>query len=183
MRTSALAFNLLRYFVLVDAYDENPISQRYVIANGSICTAILPKVWCLSYSSTTSKICYWHFDKKVFKYESVVNSIKFFIFFHREFFWFIFLIKNGFLTQLFCFISSLAGKYFSNENSVSFKCCTTSLNISSIFPSTDSNYSTFNKVKLSISRRETYSAQNLIFFESSNFIIWLENCSNFTFYW
>jgi len=44
MRMSALASNLLRYFVLVDAYDENPVSQRYVVGNRiSICTALLPK--------------------------------------------------------------------------------------------------------------------------------------------
>lgn len=30
MRMSASASNLLRYFVFVDAYDENPVSYRYV---------------------------------------------------------------------------------------------------------------------------------------------------------
>lgn len=33
MRMSAPAFNLLRYFIFVDAYyDENPISHRYFVA-------------------------------------------------------------------------------------------------------------------------------------------------------
>jgi hypothetical protein len=34
MRISASASNLLRYLVFVDAYDENPVSHKYVVAKG-----------------------------------------------------------------------------------------------------------------------------------------------------
>ena len=46
MRISASASNLLRYLVFVDAYDENPVSHRYVVAKGiSAKIAFLARDW------------------------------------------------------------------------------------------------------------------------------------------
>lgn len=33
LQMSASTSNLLLYFVFVDAYDENPVSQKYLVAN------------------------------------------------------------------------------------------------------------------------------------------------------
>jgi len=46
MRVSASASNFLRYFVLVDTYDGNPVLQKFVVRNGeSISLVVLFKDW------------------------------------------------------------------------------------------------------------------------------------------
>jgi len=141
--------------VFVDAYKENPVSHRYVIANGRSAKSFFSqRLIFVSNTATAPKICYDILSNKVFKDKSVLISINssYSVIDKSSG---LSLIKNGFLTQLYRWINSISlfsGKYFSNNDSISFKYYSISPHISSnssILPSIDSKYC-FNKGKLSV---------------------------------